>query len=580
MVTQGMLIGIEDVFPEEKRTFEELLQGIPSKSLTRIFAYIGEIINESESQIANEKAWKFLLNNQDKNIKERVAKSVAEFTREGKISLSSVNLLHVPSLLNLIQFAIIYDKKDPSYLDTNSEQELNILKAILKSNHEIMESQRPKKTYGYEQRYLPLSQSIVQFDFFEPKDFLIATAKSIMFLEFAANDLIFKILLDHFLDGLNLKSWKDYFLKTLNCIYAQHEFLYKGIFFGSINMSTAGQEEKEYLASFCFSGPYDQDFTRNQLLDMKLLRMYPVVRIDEDIFVFVNFSFFIEKLSDALFFDLEKQKSKLTESEIFEIKKIIPKISIKNFFGSIKSYYSFEFKEKILFRKCINIIFSKNNIIKKFDDRTLTDAYIRDGNIIYLFEFKDYLFKSEIKQSADIRKIQQYLVELFGEKKGIRQLVNSIQEIRANFYKFPFEIEQPNKLTKLVICPFIIFTDISFNAATIENFLVDIFDNEIKKRKLSKSFHHIYKPMILDIDSFLKHSERLNSRLFEFVLFHRKCEQNRRKRKPPTVNNFINKEIGTYFDLKHFFNGSSLKEETWIMKAVQAAFDSEGDKKI
>lgn len=245
----------------------------------------------------------------------------------------------------------------------------------------------------------------------------------------------------------------------------------------------------------------DEDFTE--------LKKTPIYFIDEDRFSIVNFYFAV---------DLFYRSAKFRLQEIFRENEI----KIDNFF----SYYNKEFSENFLMKNLLDDIFSKKFFIKKIEyeneERNEPDYYINYNNTILLFENKDILISKSIKSANDIGTIENFLKERFLQSKkkgvGIKQLVNSIEFIYTQNFKFDNTIKYNHKIE---IFPIILVHDRVFESMGINYKLNNWFIEELNLRNIKCNEKFKIHPLtLMDIDTLIlwNHNIKDNFKILKDLL--------------------------------------------------------------
>lgn len=152
--------------------------------------------------------------------------------------------------------------------------------------------------------------------------------------------------------------------------------------------------------------------------------------------------------------------------------------------------------------------------IKKILKEGEPDFYMRQGNKVFLFEFKDSTLNANIKYSNKIEAIRTSILGKFeetldGQKKGIRQLINSIKNIRdSQFNNAELDLYDNERST---IYPIIVHTDCSFEVEGVNYLLKERFEmllneNVIKDRYLIKSI------ILVNLDTLISLQDLFHSR--------------------------------------------------------------------
>lgn len=193
--------------------------------------------------------------------------------------------------------------------------------------------------------------------------------------------------------------------------------------------------------------------------------------------------------------------------------------------GGLKSLYCYEFSEKTLVYKVLDLIyigkcikFSGQDFVNKRIDGA-PDFYIRKGKNILLFESKDFLIKADKKASFNYHIYEEefaktlYFENLANgkEKAGaIKQLINSIRKILKN----ELDIDKDYYFKEVFIFPILIIHDHQYDTPGFSSLLNYWFKIELNKLANEGFFIHHIKPLVLiNIDSLVFHQLGLTNEI-------------------------------------------------------------------
>lgn len=143
-----------------------------------------------------------------------------------------------------------------------------------------------------------------------------------------------------------------------------------------------------------------------------------------------------------------------------------------------------------LFERIIGNCFGENISMNIFYDKQidqLTDAYIREDKVVYLFEFKDAIIPVKVKNSSSFNEIKAGVFEKFvynekdDRKKGISQLSYAIENLAYSLKNYDKNI---NESTKITYIPILVYTDITLDFPGINQMLNDEF--KIQRKEIYK----------------------------------------------------------------------------------------------
>lgn len=141
------------------------------------------------------------------------------------------------------------------------------------------------------------------------------------------------------------------------------------------------------------------------------------------------------------------------------------------------------------------------------------DYYMRYGNNVFLFEFKDSTLNAKIKHSGEFRKIKKSILEKFEETAGNRrkgQIINSIIHIHNSLFNRPeLDLYDSGNTT---IYPIIIHTDYSFEVEGINYLLKERFkellmEENINNQQLIKDLVLINLDTLIALQDFFKNNK-------------------------------------------------------------------------
>jgi hypothetical protein len=172
------------------------------------------------------------------------------------------------------------------------------------------------------------------------------------------------------------------------------------------------------------------------------------------------------------------------KTQIFSLNKFLTGQKITSDFLSVKAK---KFMEDIYFKKIMTRCF-KDSILHFGDTAVVTnnnelcDCNLREDNKIALFELKDVILNSVIKDSANIDEIidaikRKFLANEKNKAKGIGQLINAIKIVNNQILSFDPEI---NSSAPIEIFPVIMYTDDAFSCDGLNKILNNMFQEKSK----------------------------------------------------------------------------------------------------
>jgi hypothetical protein len=283
------------------------------------------------------------------------------------------------------------------------------------------------------------------------KDYVLQFLKVYYFFKFCENNDEYDGYLKLFLESLSLPSYKSYLWMLLSP--------YLNLQISEEPTPIMHFEGDEQFLSFYSRMAINGNVTIDR--DYRSLRALPLFKLSENKFLFLDFRFFVDKFYNGFLFDFSERVG----------------LSFPKLKKGLGSYFS----EPVLFYSIMHNCFAGyGNVnltgeqLKENLKEAEPDYYIRQGNEIFLFEFKDILVPSDIKYSGDINKVKEGLLDKFEKdskekRKGIAQLLNSIKQITNGVYAD--KGMDCTSVADAFIFPIIVHTDVSLEAYGVNYFL-------------------------------------------------------------------------------------------------------------
>jgi len=506
-----------EIFGDEKdkEDLEYFLKDIPTVNIIQLVSFISACL---DINICNFKIQNFILTG-----------LLGRLNRKEQLSIShkinSINdrvqkiVFHPISCLLILQVSTL-NFKPGRKKEFSSENARNILKAFLYCNSiyskkmkgfipGLSELNDTEKNLG-----LFITMDVAQKYYFNPvKDIFEQSYKLKYFDEFLKNDIeIGGKYYEEFIKHKNVTSLLEIIKFTWNVYFKIISF--KKVFESEnvkyiINVDDNDQLILEYFDSISIIEDelkiYKQNYKEFDL-DFKLIREKPLFKLNEKQFVVLSSNYFADKIFLSL---------------MFEYFKFIKQCGFAKKFEDFKSYYSEIFVEKYLLQTLLDFVFEKvkidikqsGDILKKKDkyNKDYSDYYIRKKNKILLFECKDRLMKAETKYSYDFEKVSKDINEKFIEV-GVDQFLKIIMSI-SNL-EIPFEILKDVDLKNLIIIPIIVYTDITYSARGINQYINIIFEKKLQTLKLDLKIQDI---VLIHIDTIINYQELFHSKKVDFI---------------------------------------------------------------
>lgn len=491
-------IAYHDIYSDfESVDITTLLKDIPTKSaLALICHYTGQIHTQEKDdkfQMDSINDWSKRLNI---STREKINEVILELSKNRK---SSFNFINNVSSLYLIQSLLVNHNNLPEVKDLTIQQEENLFKAYLyyssiwtkEQEAGILNIDIAQKNY----ENVSLIASLPYHELFEFKDFRIQFLKAIYFFKFCESNELFKGYLEAFLEAREIKSWNSYLANLLSVYITLFQ---EDTIKTSLEFSENSKDVFSSLETFCVDIE-----TFEQKKDFLSLRETPIYKNARNELLFLNINFLIDKIYQSIIFDFASIV--IDKGLQYKGKNISGKPQFFGIFGD-------EFIEQGLFYKLMQHIFRQKDYVhytgdelkRQFGDGT-PDYLIIDNAKIYVFEFKNAMFKGTTKYSFDIDEIKNEIDTKLvrndkGRPKGITQLVNFVEDVSKGRYE---EIIGKN-ISKYIIYPVLVTTDVTFTLPVIPSFVSTKFDNILTSRNLTAHKLTVKKLTMVDIDSVIK----------------------------------------------------------------------------
>lgn len=314
-----------------------------------------------------------------------------------------------------------------------------------------------------------------------------------------------KLLFDFMDSQDNLKKMRDLYLKEMGCKYwEEYIFVLAKLFVldyqGQLPTTRiileenhpAFQHDKILLDKFALASSEEISYEEN--VDFISFRNHPLIQLEENTYWVIDENFLANRLYISLFFGIKGQNDSIQKQ-----------YKIADFF----QFFTSKFSEETLFYNTMKHIIGKKTYITysgaEMRGKGISgepDYYIRNGNDIFLFEFKDPLFRKEDKVECNYENVKSSIEEKLVHKKNgkpsaIEQLCNNIELILND----KFQIDLGIRSNKVRIYPILVVGDTTFTNVGASFILNDYFKNEISNRKIGNK--NIRPLILVNIDSLI-----------------------------------------------------------------------------
>lgn len=340
------------------------------------------------------------------------------------------------------------------------------------------------------------------------KDFRTQFYKAIQFFKFCETDPVFSTYLPKFYSDHKTGHWREYLLQLFFFLKASLKNQYILLdnsnnplpisvhsFFGQFVIDTKADILKEL-------------WNGNQ--GMAYLRDHFLLRVSKKIYLLLNANLLVDKMYQGMKFDFFKSIKKhdlLTKDG----KKYVDYPHFNSVLGE-------EFSEpKMLYpflHKCFDGIADKLIEGETLNVNGMTgapDFYMREGDTLFLFEYKDLTLGDSVKFSQNEEFMKQQILERICydgidshgkyKRKGGGQLLATIDDL-LNKHSFDQYDSGVNLIKK--ICPIIVTTDSAFSSLGVNALVIAAFDKILNEKGYKFGGVSVSVPVIIDFDSLIK----------------------------------------------------------------------------
>lgn len=351
-----------------------------------------------------------------------------------------------------------------------------------------------------------LDLPIVEFKLY--KDFRTQFYKAIQFFKFCESDSTFSTYLPAFYSDHKTRHWKEYLIQLFNFFNASLNSKY-------ILLDDSNNPLPISVHSFFDQFVIDTNADKLNKLwgcnqGMAFLRNKFLLKVTDKIYLLLNVNLLIDKMYQGMKFDFfrsVKDHNLLTK----EGKKYETYPQFNSVLGTVFS------EPKMLYplmHKCFDRIADKlieGEIFKANGMDGEPDFYMRQGDTIFLFEYKDLTLGDSVKFSQDEEIMKQQILERICfdgidskgkyKRKGGGQLLATIDNM-INNHSFDQYDSDVNNIKN--IYPIIITTDSAFSSLGVNALVIEEFDKIKKEKGYKFGDIFVYVPVIMDLDILIR----------------------------------------------------------------------------
>lgn len=354
--------------------------------------------------------------------------------------------------------------------------------------------------------YLMADVPIIEFK--SHKDFRPQIYKAARLFIFMSTTSPYDSYLKMFLAKKGAKTWQDY----LTILFSFYSSTIKT---SLVQINDANAVYRSFFNLLCVD--YNECVSLWTDQDLRYLRERPLLKMGiEGYYMVLNPNLLIDKLYQGVKFDMFEA---MLEGGAVN-KKGRP--FTKDDYGIFLSMLGEDFSEKEIFYNVMSKAFSgiADKVISGTDMDAAkvlapSDYYVRIGENVFLFEYKDVTLADKIKYSYDYNTTKDGILDRISKddgkhRKGVGQLLFSINEATNNGSLDKLDPEISKVKT---FYPIVITTDRTFSSLGVECILIDSFTNLCTNWNFPK-FVRI--PMVLDLDTLFIMSKCIHDKVVDF----------------------------------------------------------------
>lgn len=489
----GLILHHSEVFPDEEVPgFHEVFQDLPTKLAIEYFTWMSSRLHLNPMSDSNQQViLRELSHSMDwKRYKKFNAAVTRQFWRMQRFYMfDAYPMLH--ALNYLIQNKNTDERTVPN--ETNKDKEI-IFNSILVAN-QIINDEYKKNTILSDDRlkrfcqvaWPNLSSSSNHRMRF---DFELLSYKAVTFIDYILG-MEDQTIANHYMSYFNIATKEDamFYVTDILAFYLITGLNKEGIHFHHAFTYNV-EKENPIISKFVLKlDEYDvRDFNSK---DFKTLRETPVIKLRENRYNIVHWNFLLDKLGVGFLFELFFKTELHTQ---YLDKKKQPRFD--TFKSTVGFYYSEKLFQKVLAEAVVKLGDFYNPGNPEGNDNS--DSYLRRGNKIALFEFKDVLIVKHTEYEQIEREIDK---KLNSEGKGTYQLAKLLDKLEADVNTFEQGLSKTRNKRKLVVYPILIVTESLFSAPGFPQYLNRSFQTLISNKKYS---FYIRPLVTIDFDFFLQ----------------------------------------------------------------------------
>jgi hypothetical protein len=484
---------LSDIFPEETRSMEQLLENIPLADILEIMGWFQLKIGIEDGFEVQEEIILSWLNQQSPSARQDVLNRMNAFVRKSK----STSFFESISSLYLLDVAFQINTPGKSS-NLHPDKELDLFKAYLAASEKWIELQDEKgksiNSTGFDKAAdMALVTNLITEE--SNRDFTLAnplTIKAYEFFHFADTNVDLKPILEEFLVRNGRATFNDWLL-AIHTLFAH-------LFSSKLPRITINESEhpKDYelFSNLCI----DPD-TYISVKDFTPLKEKPIYKLNSTEFICFHPQFLLDKVHNSLVWDfagIAVEKGLCTNLPDFKSK-----------------YYSESFVENELFSKYLieqaktsqyDAIMNGDQIAACFPNNEKgPDAYLKFAHKVAIVEFKDAIFPSRVKYETDLQEIKNSIdskLAKFSQSsaKGLGQIKKWINDTDN------LQWDSSVVKSETIVYPIIVVSDSAYTSPGLEYHL-----QQYQGKLNETGWKEVKRPVILNLDQLVQYSQGLSN---------------------------------------------------------------------
>jgi hypothetical protein len=528
-----------EVLGEEPKELHHYLKGISRNSILQAGAYFLGFKSHKSIYQNYRQLIKMFFRPENAEFSSKMLNGLNELRDK---SQAQVIVINPASSLNLFQYA--FENLNDEEIQSKTEVEQNIFLAYLALNQ--FATQKQSLAFSSSKIASPAMQLAAMFfaqsypysdiiNYDEAQLFTGQLIKAILLFEYLESNAKTNPLFKAFLKYYKCESWKEYLHKLLPIVIAVINKEREAHIDLDVSPGKNFDEDCEFIDKLSVDdneGIEDYDF--------KKLRDRPLYKVSPGLYRIIYGLFVIEKVFKGLYFKLAEINKTLPANE-----------KIKD----LHSLYSDEFSERTLLYKILEGIYQRRYI--EFNGQQMKDVgldaepdfYLRKGNVIFLFESKDFLIKAETKTSYDYALLEEAFRKKLYFDSGAKAVLQLIKNIKRVLEK-ALVVDTGYNINSVYIYPIIVVHDHQYDVVGLNKIVSDWFREEVEKLKTAGfKTDRIQMPIILDIDTLIFIQDLLRDRTLKLEeladAFHRHItlDPKRKYRDQEHANEYLKRTI-------------------------------------